>query len=327
MSLNNSFSTVLKKMRLYGSILLFFVLGVIIVGYGFLYAGQVLIERQQQALLSLQRDAFFSSLDTTLGLRLDEQDNVVQANSVSVYDLTSHRMVYQKNGDEVHGIASLTKLMTALVASDADPVTPITMDTRAVATVGDSLVRVGDTWSLREVLPFMLVVSSNDIAVALGEILPNILGDMNARAEVLGMNATQFLNTTGLDEGDQLGAVSTTHDIIKLLTYLYETRPLFLGALGSVGATLTRSDGSIIHGEHTHVAIDDIPGMWISKTGYTDTAGGAIAMIVRPHPETAFAIVLLNSTFEGRFEDARTIAESIATTVYAYEPLMASFVQ
>jgi D-alanyl-D-alanine carboxypeptidase len=145
---------------------------------------------------------------------------------------------------------------------------------------------------------------------------------MNDRAQSLGMTQTTFKNPTGLDAIEGWGATSTARDMVLLLSYLYSHQRDALKVLGQSSVSLLRNDNSKIIFQHTFPDIQEVPGLFAVKTGFTDSAGGSIAMIVQPNPDHVFLIVLLDSTFDGRFRDAQTIAEVIDTTVHAFDAVL-----
>ena len=140
---------------------------------------------------------------------------------------------YGEGGKETFGwetdkrwpIASLTKLMTAVVALENLPINEvITISEEAVATEGDSgSFRAGEKFKLNDLLKAMMLVSSNDAAAAIamrvGE--DEFVAAMNKKAEALGLTDTNFVDPTGLSVKNQ----STVVDLLRLTEYMRNFEP------------------------------------------------------------------------------------------------------
>ncbi len=146
----------------------------------------------------------------------------IRAKAAYVYDIRNGEVLFSKNPDEGLPLASLTKVMTALTAYEAgEAYGTVTVDGNALAVEGDSGLYNGERWSLKKLLDFSMVTSSNDgmraVALSLGalnkseaspeEIVGDFVGMMNRKATELGFENMRFLNETGLDlpaqEGEQ----------------------------------------------------------------------------------------------------------------------------
>ena len=127
-------------------------------------------------------------------------------------------------------IASVTKLMTALVAEDAyGPDEVVTMSDTALSVKGASGSYIaGDAFILREALHALLISSHNEIALAIAEKIGEdvFVERMNAKARALGLTNTSFVNPIGVDPdvGSEEINYSTAEDIYKLLRYVFENR-------------------------------------------------------------------------------------------------------
>jgi D-alanyl-D-alanine carboxypeptidase len=254
---------------------------------------------------------------------------VLQAKAAIVYDAEDKKVLFEKNADKALPLASLTKLMTALVAADNAPAyTLVTINKDDLRAEGDSGLRANEIWKLQDLLDFTLTVSSNDGARAVASVigatthtgsttLENRLAFltlMNAAAKKLGLSSTRFENETGLDiDATTAGAVGSARDVAKLLTHILTARPELLTATRK--EKIEVQSGSLIthNASNTNEALSKIPSVIGSKTGYTDLAGGnlAVALTVpvgeHQHP---IIIVALGSTLEGRFSDIELLATS-----------------
>jgi len=255
------------------------------------------------------------------------------AQAAIVYDAETKKVLFQKNADKALPLASLTKLMTALVATDnAPPYTLITINKDDLRAEGDSGLRANEIWKLQDLLDFTLTVSSNDgaraVSSAIGATIHvgssteenrlTFLSMMNASAKELGLRSTNFKNETGLDlDLTTAGAVGSARDIAMLMTHILTKRPELLAATRKEKIEV-RSGSLITHNaSNTNEALGKISGIIGSKTGYTDLAGGNLAIALnapvgeRQHP---IIIVALGSTLDGRFSDV----ELLATTSIKY---------
>lgn len=268
------------------------------------------------------------------------------ASSAIVYDITEQKILFAKNAEAAHPLASITKLMTALVAYDTVP------HEKRIALLSHNPEQPEDTLlPLPDALAYLLVGSKNgeaervafvaESALALREgdtlIASPLLADtvassststlarfikkMNERAAGLQMRDTRFLNPTGLDESEsESGAQGSAHDVALLLSYLAKRTDLpFLEATSKPFFSAQAESGSEVTTENTNEIIGAIPGLMISKTGFTDLAGGNLAIVFDAGLNHPIAIVVLGSTLEGRFEDTQLLVEETLQAIQTQE--------
>lgn len=145
------------------------------------------------------------------------------ASSTVVMDMNSRRVLYAKNKDEKRLIASITKIMTAVVAienKNLDDV--VTIGEEVLPMYGSNIyIEVGEKMTLRDLLYGLLLRSGNDAAVAIANYVggseENFVKMMNDKALSLGMKNTVFKNSHGLDEDTQ--NYSTAYDMALLSSY------------------------------------------------------------------------------------------------------------
>lgn len=221
-----------------------------------------------------------------------------QINSAAAlsYDLTDNKFLFQKNVSQKLPIASLTKIMTAVVALENEDLSEqITIGSRA-ATIGeDSMgLAAGEKFTLEEVIYGLILNSGNDAAEAIAANSPfgrdNFVYLMNKKAEDLGLSDTHFTNPTGL-EGDGR-QYSTVHDLLVLTRYAL-ANPEF----AKVAATYQYSiAASTQHKEYqlyneTNL-LTSYPGVKGVKTGYTDEAGMCLVTYLDYDGHQIIAILL-----------------------------------
>lgn len=248
------------------------------------------------------------------------------AKSAFVYDSRTGRALYSKNENQRLPLASLTKVMSALVATEIVPeYSTVVVRREALESEGDSGLRAGERWTLKELLDFTLTNSSNDgmraVALALGsmrnsnptleEAETDFITLMNAKASELGMRNTYFFNETGLDETDTKGgAYGSARDMATLFEYILIEHPGLLEATKEDVVNAVSADGRTYRAVNTDVIVGEIPGLRASKTGYTDIAGGNLVVAFDPEIGRTIIVSVLGSTREGRFSDTQKLVNA-----------------
>jgi D-alanyl-D-alanine carboxypeptidase len=243
-------------------------------------------------------------------------DTTVSARAAIVVDLSTGEAVYAKNADAVLPLASITKLMTTYVAARRGVLdTTHTVDATDLATEGESGLVAGDTLTVEQLIALALVPSSNDSATAIARAtadnVTRFVGFMNDEAKRLGAKNMEYRNPTGLDvDLSTAGAVGSARDVSKLIgalasEYRDVVRP-------SINRTLTETGtfGIAYRYENTNPTVASVAGLIVSKTGFTDLAGGNLAIAFDAGVNEPYAIVVLGSTQEGRFDDVAALASS-----------------
>jgi serine-type D-Ala-D-Ala carboxypeptidase (penicillin-binding protein 5/6) len=190
------------------------------------------------------------------------------------------RELAARSADEPRPVASITKLMTVLVAlRNASPEAIVTVPA-AAARVGESSIslRAGERMTVRDLAIAALVPSANDAATALAlhagrGSLPRFVAMMNAEARSLGLKNTRFRNPHGLDES---GHVSTARDVVTLLRAALEV-PVIRRYAAAREATI--SGGRVV--ESTDGLLARVRGLVGAKTGHTGGAGWSQVAVVR----------------------------------------------
>lgn len=182
-------------------------------------------------------------------------DVSIKAEAAFVWDVNSGTALYEKEADEQLPIASITKLMTALVAYEIiASETNVSITDSAIAQNGDSGLRAGEAFRFSALADLTLVSSSNDGAfamaaaagAALDESAPaqSFVEAMNVRAKELGLTNTYFRNPTGLDiNEDEAGAYSSARDVATLMEYILREHPSILEATTEPGSVFYNQNG------------------------------------------------------------------------------------
>lgn len=204
----------------------------------------------------------------------------IQAEAAVAMRADGGRIYYNKNMEVRRPIASLTKLMTVIVAlenynlSDIIKVSKNNVEREGLQ--GD--LRVGEEISVRSLLAVMLIDSSNDAASALADKKIDFVLLMNKKAKDLGLKNTNFVNADGLDED---GNYSSALDIAKIFNHLISVHPEILGILKTRNMVVYSSNGKIEHRlKNTNELLGRISEVVAGKTGYTDKAGGSLILLI-----------------------------------------------
>ncbi|HVE49785.1 MAG TPA: D-alanyl-D-alanine endopeptidase [Casimicrobiaceae bacterium] len=268
-----------------------------------------------RALLTIVLMAFAATASATLDpakLRL------ASANAL-ILDASAGRPIYAKAADEVAPIASLTKLMTAMVVLDAKQ----PLDETLEITLGDidflkgskSRLRLGTALPRREMMRLALMSSENRAASSLARDYPGganaFVTAMNAKARALGMTRSHFADATGLSPSN----VSTANDLARLvraaadypLIREYSTTPsAFIEVDPTAGRLLGFSNSNRLVASHAWE-------ITLQKTGYIREAGRCLVMMTNIASKPV-VIVLLDSVGKySRLGDAERVKHWLET--------------
>lgn len=205
----------------------------------------------------------------------------IKSASVAVFDQTTGDLLFERNASTAVPIASITKLMTAMVALDvlpnlAEPITITAADLDTLKGTGSRLT-VGAQLSREEMLLLTLMSSENRAASALSRHYPGgreaFVGAMNAKARMLGLTETNFSDPTGLSPAN----VASARDLVKLVNAAHQY-PLIreFSTLEEHSLTLR---GRLQTFRNTNALVrNDKWSIGLSKTGYINEAGKCLVM-------------------------------------------------
>lgn len=250
-------------------------------------------------------------------------DVSVEARAAYVWDVATQRALYSKNENQPLPLASITKLMTALMAYeliDFGESTNITA--AAIRQEGDSGLYHGEQFSIDELADYALLSSSNDAAYTLsaaaGEALFPERGSgafidaMNIRAQELGLTSLEFYNSTGLDlSKTKAGSYGSARDISFLMEYIVSTYPDLLDVTQNTHDRIYNESGEFHNANNTNDIVTEIPNLIGSKTGYTDLAGGNLTVAYSAGLNRPIIITVLGSSRNGRFADMDALIKAV----------------
>jgi D-alanyl-D-alanine carboxypeptidase len=267
--------------------------------------------------------------DPLVPQKLAEVD--VLADAAYVFDVREQRVLFSKNSDEPVPLASITKLMTSLLAFELiedDETAAITA--QALSQDGDSGFIVGERFSVAALQKLTLIPSSNDAAYALGAAVGTLLGDgdpygqfiagMNIRAQELGLSSLSFKNTTGLDISSvETGGIGSAKDVTFLMEYILTHHPDIIAPTTRAATRVYNTDGEFHDVENTNDFISRIPNLLGSKTGYTDLAGGNLTIAYDLGFNRPIIITVLGSSRQGRFTDVTRLVAAVEESLQPTE--------
>lgn len=233
-------------------------------------------------------------------------------------------IIFEKNKKTVLPIASLTKLMTALVILE----NPQDYDLSKIASVSKTAalqddvpiygnLKRGENFKIKKLLDLMLVYSSNDAAYALAEVigLENFVAKMNLKAEELGLSNTHFANPTGLDP-ENLGFAtssrffnySTVEELTALAEYILKNYSLIFEISSNGGPYPT-------HNGISEIIVPAEFAVLGGKTGNTEEAKGCLLLIlVSSKGEVYINLILGAQSVKERIEEMQKLVNWLASS-------------
>lgn len=246
--------------------------------------------------LPIMKQNSFFSLQSKAGIVLDTDSDVI---------------LFEKRAKEKMQIASLTKLMTAIVVMENIDLSEIVeISKKAIDTEGNRVsLKVGEKLSVESLLYMLLLKSSNDAAVALAEhtalSVENFIILMNRKAGELGLKNTVFSCPSGLDDENNF---SCAYDIAQLADYALG-KPLLWEIMRTQEKTVFSADGARQYylgniNKLLKYSVDVLGG----KTGYTEEAGGCLFLLAQ-HPENGRRIITVVLNSDDRFSESQRLFE------------------
>lgn len=281
-----------------------------------LYAALAIpLEERDQAIIPIPLKISNVAFGTTFALP--------NAHAAFVMDATSGEALFAQNENQRRQIASLTKIMTALMLMESgkslDDIVIVDSESinRAGTTIGcggsgscnHNTLIPGEKVYLRDLLKSMLMNSANDAAVLIAKHVSGTEQDfvarMNQRAKEFGLENTQFCTPNGLEpDGKEENCYSSASDVSKMvqLTLKY---PVIWEILQMESQTFTSVDGAREHHIfNTNQLLGQYGRMLGAKTGFTPLAGYSLLSVGKENDHTVIA-VLLNDPV--RWDDIRTV--------------------
>jgi D-alanyl-D-alanine endopeptidase (penicillin-binding protein 7) len=269
--------------------------------------------------------ALFFVLALTIGFAQADEAKAhkavyLRSSSALVLDADTGEVVIDKNADAVTPIASITKLMTAMVILDRG----LDLEQRIVLSREDvdslkgtrSRLRPGSVLTRGELLLLALMASENRAAAALGRTYPGgieaFVAAMNAKAASLDMRDSQFVDSTGLSPRN----VSSAHDLVKLVRAAHEYS--LIRQFSTTDRATVRVSGRPLSFHNTNGLVR--AHRWevgLSKTGYISEAGRCLVMRVRLASKDLIVVLLDSWGRQSRIGDANRIKKWVENNAVA----------
>lgn len=215
----------------------------------------------------------------------------VSAQYACVLDAQTGRVIFEKNSEKRHSMASTTKIMTALIALENGSLDDmVTVSKNAAGTEGTSLyLKSGDKLTLRDLLYGLMLQSGNDAAIAIAEhvsgSVESFAAFMTARAKALGAKNTCFKNPNGLDEE---GHYTTAYDLALITREALKNQ-----SFAEIAATKSKK---IRNGTQTVTNHNKLLNMYAGcdgvKTGFTKKAGRCLVSSASRDGKRVVAVTL-----------------------------------
>jgi len=238
-------------------------------------------------------------------------DPVLTSKIAYVKDLNSSKNLYSFGVEKRWPIASISKLMTAIIALEKigpekiSAVSQTAIDTEGVA--GD--LKLNEKYFIRDLIKIMLFVSSNDAAVSISEFYgqENFIKEMNNKATELGMAETKFFDCTGLSVINQ----SNTEDLAKLTQYILKQRPEIFEFTRAKELSVVELSGNLVKfftNINSFGGQSDFVG---GKTGFIESSEQNLLSIFN-YKEHKILIIILGS--ENRFVDTQKLFDWVKSS-------------
>lgn len=247
----------------------------------------------RKSLISLILCLLLLALVPLSSIRAENSSISTHARAAALIDVESGRLLYSSRGDEPMLIASLTKIMTALVAIESGDLTSkVKVGKNAFAKEGSSLyLKQGEEMTLEDMLYGLMLRSGNDAATAIAEHVggseQGFVYLMNAKAEALNLTHTHFANPHGLDAE---GHYSSANDLAVLTAYAMHN-PVFKEIVATKEKTADNPyEKWDYKWSNKNKMLRLYEGADGVKTGYTKKRSAAWSA---PLPETASSLSLL----------------------------------
>ncbi len=234
----------------------------------------------------------------------------ISANSAMVIDQEMDKVLWQKNSDEVHAIASITKLMTALVFLENNPGwdTEFKISTEDYREGGRRRIFNGEIIKVRDIFSTALIASENNAASALvrstGLSEEDFVKRMNERAIYLGMTNTIFYDPTGLNPENK----STASDLAKLVKAAFSREEIRNITSSKEYEFNVINTGTHYLMENTNELLDSYLNISAGKTGFIDEAGYCLTSLVKYNGHEIYIIVLGSDSHFNRFQEVKALA-------------------
>jgi D-alanyl-D-alanine carboxypeptidase len=239
----------------------------------------------------------------------------LSASGILVIDVASGQPVYAKQATVRRPMASITKLMTALlIVENHDLNEVVTVSHNATQVIGNrAYLPAEEKFTVGDMLTALLVASANDAAIVLAEhhsgSVDAFVQEMNTRAQQLGLQDTSYADPIGLDHADQF---STPRDIAWLTSFVLK-KPEIAQRMEKRWARIYSAEGTEVSLAHTHALIQqNTTAVVAGKTGTTTDARQCLVSMVEQNGRQYIVVLLYSGS---RYADMLTILRAMGATL------------
>ena len=246
----------------------------------------------------------------------------LSANSITLMDMDNNRVLYSHNQNDKRLIASISKIMTSIVVLNNSNINDIIkVDDSILKSYGSGIyIEVGEKISLEHLLYGLMLRSGNDAAIQLansvGGSMDGFVKLMNETAKSLNMINTEFINSSGLEDNNGLGNMSTSYDMALLMSYAMKN-DTFKKIVGTKEKTVKTNYKTYIWNNKNKL-LKDYKYCTGGKTGYTKKAKRTL-VTTASKDNMNFVIVTLNDPND--FSDHLNLYEEYFKRYKKYEVL------
>jgi len=230
-----------------------------------------------------------------------------------IYNPGTHEILWESRGHAQHPIASITKVMTALVFLEQDPDLnrDVVISRRDVRRASTTYLRRGERIRLADLLHLALVASDNAAARVLARVSPwgteRFVDQMNRKAHELGLRSTTFADPSGLNKNN----LSTPYDLSRLI--LHATEQHQIATIMRKKSYQMRTSRRRLTVRNTNRLLNGRLDVIGGKTGYIDASGYCLAAVVNVADVGPLSVVVLGARSNlGRFSEVRRLAEWVS---------------
>ncbi len=237
----------------------------------------------------------------------------VRARAAVIYNPRTHEVLWESHARELRSIASITKVMTALVFLDDDPdlTRDVVVSRRDVRRASTTYLRRGERIRLRDVLHLALVASDNAAARVLARVshggTVSFVERMNAKAVELGLRNTTFADPSGLNQRN----LSTAYEVSRLISHASEQPQV--GPIMRKSSYRMQTSRRALTVRNTNRLLRGRMSVRGGKTGYIDASGYCLAAVVNIRDSEPLAVVVLGvGSSSGRYRDVTRLVDWVS---------------
>lgn len=235
----------------------------------------------------------------------------ITADAAIVIDEATGQVLYEKNADKREYQASMTKMMTCILALEKSSPDQLVTVSRYAADVECTRLHPGYTLRMADILQQMMMISDNGAATAVGEAVggdeATFAAMMNEKAQAIGAVNTHFVNMNGMPDANHY---STARDMAKIAAYAMHN-DAFRQIVGTKAKNIyyIAPQGHKTYCRNTNELLESYPGCTGIKTGWTSAARGCLSAAAKRGDKELIAVVMHSDDDETRFSEAAALLD------------------